>query len=106
VSTRAALAGIVNNDLAFEFDLLYQGAPLNLTGYTITVYMKASQTTPDSDATTYSPSPTNAAAGQFTWTLPHADNTTVGMFWYRVDVTNGSGDVATCIYGPLTIQAA
>lgn len=105
MSTRAAIGGIVNNDLAFSFDLTYQGEPLNLTGYTITVYLKASQATPDSDAATFTPGPSDAPAGEFTWDIPHAGNTTAGTFWYRVDVTSG-GYVATCIYGPLTIQAA
>lgn len=106
MSINTPLTGIVNNDLSFAFALTYDGEKLNLANYTIAVYLKASQTTPDSSATTFSPSPSIATAGEFTWAIPRADNTTAGVLWYRVDVINGSGDVATCAFGPLTILAA
>ncbi len=106
MSIQIPLTGIVSNDLVYQLALTYQGEPLNLNDYTITVYLKASQTTPDGDATTFTPATVEALAGTCTWTVGHAGNATAGTFWYRVDAVNGSGDVATCIFGVLTILAA
>ena len=112
MSLRFDLAGIVNNDLEFEFALTYSGIPLNLTGYTLKAYLKASATTPDALASVFQSGTgltiTNAPDGEFTWAIPHADAALAapGALWYRVDVIDSSSDVATAMYGALNLAAA
>jgi hypothetical protein len=57
VSLRFDLDGIAGNDLDFEFSLTYSGVPLNITTYTLAVYLKASATTPDALARIFWPGP-------------------------------------------------
>lgn len=114
MSQRYDLTGIAGNDLSFSFTLTTgsPAVPLNLSGLTLTVYLKASATTPDALAVTFTTSSgltiTNAADGQFTWAIPHADSPPVsapGSLWYRVDLT-GSGSTETAMFGALVLTAA
>jgi hypothetical protein len=112
MSLRSDLSAIAGNDLLFQFALTYNGIPLNLTGYTLKAYLKASATTPDALAMVFGSGTgltiTDAATAQFTWTIPHADAAIAapGALWYRVDVIDASSDAATAMYGALNLTAA
>jgi hypothetical protein len=112
MSLRSDLSGIVNNDLEFQFSLTYSGIPLNLSGYTLTAYLKASAVTPDALASVFTSASgltvTSGPDGQFTWAIPAADVSIAapGALWYRVDVTDAGSNVATAMYGALNLAAA
>jgi hypothetical protein len=112
MSLRYDLDGVAGNDLEFEFALTYNGIPLNLTGYTLKVYLKASATTPDALASVFQSGTgltiTDATVAEFTWAIPRADVAipAPGALWYRVDVIDSSSDVATAMYGALNLAAA
>jgi len=109
VSIRQNLTVIENNDVSLAFTITYAGAAVNLGGYTLTVTLKQSAGKPDSTGTTFTTSSgltiTNAAAGQFTWLIPHTNLAQPGQFWYRVDLASG-GDTSTAMYGIVTVMAA
>lgn len=116
MSQRLDLTGIAGNDLSFSFSLTTvvngQAVPLNLSGLTLTTYLKATAVTPDVLGFTFTISSgltvTSVADGQFTWAIPHADVPPVaapGSLWYRVDLT-GSGATETAMYGALVLTAA
>jgi hypothetical protein len=110
MSLQFPLSGVVSNDLVYEFDLTVSRMLLDLTPYTIRVILKASANIADSTGTTYEVGSgltiTNASAGAFTWDIPRADVGTPGAVWYRADVIDSSSNVATAMYGPLTLIAA
>jgi hypothetical protein len=103
---RVDLGVIVGNDVIFNLTLTYADRPLNLANYTIKIYVKATQTSPDPGSPTYTPVTVQALAGTCTWTLPHANNAVAGTTWYRVDAVDGSGKVGSCLCGTLTASAA
>lgn len=109
MTTRQDIAGVVNNDLVFTFNLTYNDAPLNLTGYTVSVVVKANQAALDSSGTTYTSGNGLAfisqVAGRFTLTIPRANAAAAGNSWYRVDITNGS-TVSSAMCGVLNLMAA
>jgi hypothetical protein len=85
--------------------------PLNLTGKTVEVILKASASTPDGDAASWLATTvtdptkvvvTDAAGGGLEVTFPHAKVTT-SMTWWRVTVIDGSGLRKTAVYGPVTV---
>jgi hypothetical protein len=103
---RADLGMMVNNDVIFDMTLFYQGERLNLNNYTVKIYIKATQTTPDPGSPTYTATPVEPLAGTCTWKIPHANNQTAGQQWYRVDVVDGSNNVGSCLCGTLTADPA
>jgi hypothetical protein len=114
MSQRFDLTGIAGNDLSFSFSLTTgsPAVPLNITSLTLTAWLKASSVTPDTLGVTFTTGSgltvTNAADGQFTWAIPHADVPPVsgpGSLWYRIDLT-GSGSTETAMYGALVLTAA
>jgi hypothetical protein len=112
MSLRFDLSGVAGNDLEFEFALTYNGIPLNLSGYMLAVYLKASATTPDALASVFGSGTgltiTDASVAQFTWAIPRADTALAapGSLWYRVDVTDPDSNVATAMFGALNLAAA
>lgn len=98
-----------NNDITFTLNLTYNGAPFSTTGYTLTVYLKATETTADGSAVTFTSGAgltiVNAALGIVTWKLPHANTTTPGNQWWRIDAVDGSSNRTTLIIGTLTVRA-
>ena len=112
MSQRFDLSGIAGNDLAFNLALTSAGVPLNLSGLTLTAYLKVSAVTPDATATVFTVSSgltvTDTAGGLVTWAIPHADVPATdgpGALWYRVDVTS-TGVTQTAMYGALNLTAA
>lgn len=109
MSLQLPLTALTGNDNNYFLDVTFNGDPLNLTNYTPHVYVKATQTTADGSATIY-----NIGAG-LTWvaqslgklkfTLPHTAVTTAGVQWWRLDIVDGSGNISTVMFGPLTIKA-
>jgi hypothetical protein len=97
------------NDTSFPLQVTLNNYPLNLTGYTPKVVVKASSIVADGTGTTYNVGAnlvvTSTKLGQLTFTLPHSAATTAGTFWWRLDVTDGSGNVTTSMYGNLYILA-
>jgi hypothetical protein len=105
MSLQIDLSAVVNNDLEFSGQATYAGAAFNLTGMTLTAYLKASRTATDESGTEFTPTIATGTQGDFTWVVPHADNDTAGSFWYRIDLNN-SGDIATIFFGTFTVNAA
>ena len=99
-----------NNDVTFTLHLTFGDAPFNPTGYTLSLVLKASASSTDASGTTFTTSNgltvVNAALGQVTWALPHANTATPGAQWWRIDAVDGSGNRTTLIMGNLTVQAA
>jgi hypothetical protein len=112
-----------NNDTIYPFtltNLMVNSSPdsynssapddysaFNLTGYTAEAYLKASQDTPDASAVTFSVSVVSALLGEISWTIPRADVSVAGEFWYRIDLTNtSSGLITTAVFGNFTVLAA
>jgi hypothetical protein len=112
MSLRLDLSGVAGFDQVFEFSLTYASVPLNLTGYTLALYLKESATTPDALATVYAEGTgltvTSAPDGQFTWDAPAADVVidAPGALWYRVDVTASGSTPQPALYGALWLAAA
>jgi hypothetical protein len=110
VGVQSDIQAIVNNDVYLYLTITYNGAPLNLTGYTLKAYLKATRTTPDSEATVFTTSSgltvTDAATGSVTWDIPHADLPDATNLWYRFDVIDASSEVFTSLYGNFTVLPA
>jgi hypothetical protein len=98
-----------NNDVTFALTLTYNGAPFNPTGYTLSLVLKASETSTDVSGTTFTVGSgltiINAALGQITWKLPHANTGTPGAQWWRLDAVDGSTNRTTLMMGNLAVQA-
>jgi hypothetical protein len=80
------------------------GNPVDLTGKTVEFYIKATDTTNDTDAVVLSTATTgvtitDALAGICEVDLPAQQP---GEYWRRLDVVDGS-DRKTAIYGPLHV---
>lgn len=109
MATAQNLVALQNNDSTFNLTLTQSNKPLNLTGLTINLYVKATETTPDASATVYTVGEgitvTTSLAGGISWVLPHTAATIAGQSWWRVDVTDIHGNNGTCIYGDLYIVA-
>ena len=101
---------VVNNDSVYAVQVTYNGSPLNLTGYTLKAYLKASRLTPDSEAVLFQSGSgitiTSAALGELNLDIPHADLPSPTFQWYRIDVIDSSGNITTAIYGNLSVLPA
>jgi hypothetical protein len=103
------LTAYQGNDTPFPLQVTLGAYPLNITGYTPKIVIKANSLATDASGTTYLTGSgltvTSTKLGQLTFTLPHSAATTAGTFWWRLDVTDGSGNVTTSMYGNLYILA-
>jgi hypothetical protein len=112
MSLRLDLSGVAGFDNQFQFSLTYAGVPLNLTGYTLRLTLKASAVTPDPLGTVYTEGTgltvTDITVGQFTWDAPAAALSidAPGAMWYRVDVTGEDSDPQPALFGALNLAAA
>lgn len=104
------LFALQNNDTAYYLDVTFNGKPLDLTPYTIRAYQKASATVSDGSGITYQVGSgitvINMALGKLKLVVPHANATTPGTQWWRLDIIDSGGAVYTVFYGTLTIKAA
>ena len=111
MSLQVDLTVVVNNDASFAFDLTYNGLPVNLTGCTVTVYLKASRTASDGSGLTFS-TPASGVTfnsqelGKVTWALPKDDNATSGTLWYRLDVLDTGSFMTTYFFGNFNVLSA
>jgi hypothetical protein len=98
-----------NNDVTFDLYLTYNGAAFNPTGYTLTLYLKATETSTDASGTTFTVGAgltiISAALGHITWKLPHANTGTAGGQWWHLDAVDGGSNRTTLMLGNLTVQA-
>lgn len=98
-----------NNDTTFTISLTLGGSPFDLTNYTPTLYLKATESSDDGTATTFTVGAgltiVSAPRGQLTWKLPHANTTTPGTQWWRIDAVDNSLNRTTFIGGNITVQA-
>lgn len=109
MSVQQNLSAVADNDLLWNVGLKLNGEPLDLTPFTITVYLKPSQTSPDGEAVEFTIGDglayTAETFGQFTWDVPRADTGDAGTQWYRIDL-EAAGAIVTAMYGTLTLIAA
>lgn len=110
--TRRALTVGQNNDEALSGTAVDEdtGLPLDLTGVTLEMYLKASAATADTDpavtklsTATSGITITNAAQGIYAVAIPDTALTAAGIRWYRVDAIAGSSR-KTIVYGPLKVR--
>lgn len=105
------LSVVVNNDISWNFQVTTDGVPQDLTSFVVKTVVKAKNSTADTAAlhTYTSPSAaltvTSPTQGLVTWAVPHADLSTPGIFWWRMDIVSGSIQY-TVFDGPLTVLAA
>lgn len=92
---RVNLSGFKGNTLQFTAQITYQGAPLALTGYTITAVM---------GTTSYSLTVNDAVNGKAQWTIPSSDTSKPGTYPYHIYVTDSAGETFTALYGHLVIR--
>jgi heme/copper-type cytochrome/quinol oxidase subunit 1 len=73
------------------------------------VYQKATAQSPDSGAIVYQVGSgitiVSSLLGQLNLIIPRANVPTPGTQWWRLDLVDGSGGVATALYGPMTVKA-
>jgi hypothetical protein len=103
------IVALVNNDTTYNLNVTLNGKPLPLTGYTPKAYQKATATTPDASAIVYQVGSgltvVNSNLGQLRLVIPHANLTTPGSQWWRLDLIDTNGGVYTVFYGTLTIKS-
>lgn len=122
MSVNINLSALQSNDTTFVMQVTYNTAPINtpffgtatpfsMAGYTPKVLTKASSTTSDASATTYTVGSgltlISSPLGEISWVLPHTASIiqTPGTYWWRLDLADGSGNVGTAIYGNLYVLA-
>ena len=109
MSLQLPLTALTNNDNSYYLDVTFNGAPLNLTGYTPHLYVKASQTVADNTGTTYNIGSgltwVTQTLGKLKFVLPRTAVTAAGTQWWHLDIVDGSGLVTTVFFGPLTVKA-
>lgn len=98
-----------HNDETLDVTITKNGSALNLTGYTIEAYLKATSATADADATTEKLSTTtgeititNAATGQAEIAIPAVDLADTTHTFWRLDVVN-AGKRNTVFSGKVTV---
>lgn len=98
-----------NQDITFHFDLTLDDEPFNYTGFTLSLVLKPSQTSPDSAGVTFGVSSgltvVNQVLGKLDWALPHAYTGTPGTQWWRLDAVDNSSFRTPLMMGNLTVQA-
>jgi hypothetical protein len=108
MSLQLPLIALTGNDNNYYLDVTFNGDPFNLTGYTPHVYVKATAAALDNTATIYNIGAGLAwvtqGLGKLKLTIPHTDVTVQATKWWRLDIVDGSGNVSTVFYGPLTIK--
>lgn len=83
------------------------GSPQDLTGLTPVMVVKPSAYAEDTSGTTLGAgtglSVVSAAAGTLSALLPRTLLAQPVPLWFRLDITNGAGNVTTAIEGPITV---
>lgn len=82
------------------------GNPLNLTGFTLQLIIKPTETSADNTGTTYVPTITTAALGKWSLTIAGSNFAAASKSWYRMDVVDGGGGIVTANLGNVSVMAA
>jgi hypothetical protein len=101
------------NDETLNLSLTSGGSALNLTSYSLEMYLKPSSGIPDTSSGVVKLSTgtgeltvTNAAGGLMTAAISHANTGSVSAFtFYRVDIVDGTGKRNTAVFGKVSITA-
>lgn len=99
-----------------DFEPVWLGnSPYNLTGVTLTAYVKTSASVPDDDPSvaviTTTPGPngvvtvTDAAHGLATLTIDGSVIPSPGTMFWHLDARDGAGSAGTIAYGPVYVEA-
>lgn len=91
------------DDITLTGSVSYNGAPLNLSGYTVTALLRPTPASKDYEGKTYALTVTDAASGSYQWDIPHADTEPPGHRPYRIWITDSSGRVYTVVSGILAL---
>ena len=105
---------VQGNDVVFKFAVTQEQqnrtVPLPLDNMTVSLLLKATQSTPDASATVYTVgsglSILNSELGQVQAVIPKDQFATAGSRWYRLDVTSVTGSTSTAVLGTISIMAA
>lgn len=98
-----------NNDDQIQFQIANGPVPLDLAGYTLTMYLKATPETPDASGFSNTPQITAALLGQFSVNFPASQLTAPtpvsSPFFYHVDgfQTMAFPNTTTLVFGTVTI---
>jgi hypothetical protein len=111
MASQTAFSVKQGNDVLVDLDVLEDDevTPQDLTGLTPQMLIKGYQDAPDTSATVITLSSgltiTSVPAGTLTALLPRALLAVAGSCWFRLDVTDLSGNLTTAICGSIIIQA-
>ena len=112
MASSVPLSVIQGNDVTVDLSVFEEdgATPQDLTGLTPQLLVKDSQYDADATATVFTVGAgltiTNLTLGLLTALLPRTLLAVSTGLWYRLDVADGSGEITTCIYGPLTVTPA
>ena len=114
MASRVCLTVVQNDDPTVSISIFQADGvtPMDISGLTPTVVVKASANVPDTDVsattltTTTGVTVTSEATGTLTAQLTHEMLGRPGMLWWRVDLTDDDEDRITAIAGPLYVTAA
>jgi hypothetical protein len=115
VATAAMIRAEQGNQVIIDLDPVWLGnRAYDLTGITLTAYVKASDLVPDDDPSvaviTATPGPngvvavTDAPNGLATLTINGSVIPDPGTLFWHIDATDGTGAVGTIAYGPLYVE--
>jgi uncharacterized protein YjbI with pentapeptide repeats len=102
------------NDITLTGTITSSGSALNLTGYTVNMYLKPLAGVVDTDGRVIKLSSgggspaitiTNAAAGAISVFVANADVQDQTHTFYRIDAVDGSSHINTAIFGNITYTA-
>jgi hypothetical protein len=110
MASQTVLSVLQNNDANVELDVTEDdgSTPQDLTGLIVAMFIKASDSAPDSTATVLTSGSgltiTNVTGGEVTAFLAEAMLAIAATLWWRLDVTDGAGHRTTVMYGQLLVN--
>ena len=116
MATAAMIRASEGNQTVVDFDPVWLGSSVyNLSGITLTAYVKPSEAVDDDDPSvaviTTTPGPngvitvTDAAGGLATLTIDGSVIPVPGTAFWHLDATDGTGATGTIAYGPVYVEA-
>lgn len=100
-------SNVQNNKCSLAGQVLdSNGAPLDLTNYTLQLVIKSTQSAADGTGVTYIPTITVPKLGKWTLTIAASAFATPESQWYRLDVVDGGGAIVTANLGNQETKAA
>jgi uncharacterized membrane protein len=104
VNTELDISLLQDNDEFLTFTISNGATPYNLTGVTLTFYLKASNAVADDTGISITPTVTSATLGEFTVDVPNSSLEASGTMFYHVDAAYGTSTVITTLtFGYVTI---